>query len=96
LAYAKQFNTLTSFFVNSSSSIYNSTSHFVYLNQTGNLAQWHKAFEQSLSDLIPLLPSVSKVEIGLLDYVIKITDGALTFGLLAIALRRKFERKYTR
>jgi hypothetical protein len=36
------------------------------------------------------------VEIGLLDYVIKIAGGALTFGLLAIALRRKFERKYTR
>ena len=82
------------FFVNSS--LYNSTSHFVYLNQIGNLTQWQKAFERSLSDLIPLLPSGSKVEIGLLDYVIKIAGGALTFGLIAIALRRKFERKYTR
>jgi len=36
------------FFVNSS--LYNSTSHFVYLNQTGNLTQWQKAFERSLSD----------------------------------------------
>jgi hypothetical protein len=81
------------FFVNSS--LYNSTSHFVYLNQTGNLTQWQKAFERSLSDLIPLLPSGSKVEIGLLDYVIKIAGGTLTFGLIAIALRRKFERKYT-
>jgi hypothetical protein len=82
------------FFVNSS--LYNSASHFVYLNQAGNLTQWQKAFERSLSDLIPLLPSGSKVEIGLLDYIIKIAGGALTFGLLAIALRRKFERKYTR
>jgi hypothetical protein len=27
---------------------------------------------------------------------IKIVGGALTFGLLVIAFRRKFERKYTR
>jgi hypothetical protein len=33
--------------------------------------------------------------IGLTDYVIKIVGGAVTFGLIAIALRRKFfERKY--
>jgi hypothetical protein len=51
----------------------------------GNLTQWQKAFERRLSDLIPLLPSGSKVEIGLLDYVIKIAGGVLTFGLLAIA-----------
>jgi len=30
------------------------------------------------------------------DYVIKILGGALTFGFIAIALRSKFERKYTR
>jgi len=29
-------------------------------------------------------------------YIFKIVGGVLTFGLLAIALRRKFERKYTR
>jgi hypothetical protein len=34
--------------------------------------------------------------VGVVDYIIKIVGGVLTFGLLAIALRRKFERKYTR
>jgi hypothetical protein len=33
---------------------------------------------------------------GIIDFIIKIVGGALTFDLLAIALRRKFERKYTR
>jgi hypothetical protein len=33
---------------------------------------------------------------GIIDYIIKIFGGGLTFVLLAIALRRKFERKYTR
>jgi hypothetical protein len=73
-----------------------SLSHLIGLSQIGNHTQWYKSFERSLSDLIPLLPSGSHVEIGLLDYVIKIVGGALTFGLIAIALRRKFERKYTR
>jgi hypothetical protein len=31
-----------------------------------------------------------------IDYITKIVGGALTFGLLIIAFRRKFERKYTR
>ena len=35
-------------------------------------------------------------KVGIIDYVIKIVGGALTFGLLAIALRSIFERKYTR
>jgi hypothetical protein len=55
-----------------------------------------KAFERSLGDFLPLLPSASDIKIGVIDYIIKIVGGALTFGLLAIALRRKFERKYTR
>jgi hypothetical protein len=33
---------------------------------------------------------------GVIDYITKIVGGALTFGLLVIAFRRKFERKYTR
>jgi hypothetical protein len=37
----------------------------------------------------------SDIKIGLVDYVIKIVGGAVTFGLIAIALRRRFERKYT-
>jgi hypothetical protein len=55
-----------------------------------------KAFERSLIDFIPLLPSGSDVKLGLIDYIIKIVGGAVMFGLIAIALRRKFERKYTR
>ena len=35
------------------------------------------------------------IKIGLIDYVIKIVGGAVTFGLIAIALRRRFERKCT-
>lgn len=58
-------------------------------------SSWQKAFERSLIDFIPLLPS-GDVKLGLIDYVIKIVGGAVTFGLIAIALRRKFERKYTR
>jgi hypothetical protein len=36
------------------------------------------------------------VKQGIIDYIIKIFGGGLTFVLLTIALRRKFERKYTR
>jgi hypothetical protein len=35
------------------------------------------------------------IKIGLSDYIIKIVGGAVTFGFIAIALRRRFERKYT-
>jgi hypothetical protein len=35
------------------------------------------------------------VKVGLIDYIIKIVGGAVTFGLIAIALRGRFERKYT-
>ena len=73
-----------------------SLSHIVGFSQVGNHTQWYKSFERSLADLIPFLPSGNNVQIGLLDYAIKIAGGVLTFGLLAIALRRKFERKYTR
>jgi hypothetical protein len=38
----------------------------------------------------------SEMKVGIIDYIIKMVGRALTFGLLAIALRRKFERKYTR
>src|SRR5919202_3041237 len=35
------------FFVNSSNFIYNSTSHFVYLNQAGNFTHWVASFQRS-------------------------------------------------
>jgi hypothetical protein len=54
-----------------------------------------KAFERSFADFLPLLP-MGDIKVGIIDYIIKIVGGALTFGLLAIALRRIFERKYTR
>jgi hypothetical protein len=50
------------------------------------------AFERSLTDFLPFLPFRGEIEIEIRDYLVKIA-GALTFGLLIIALRRKFERK---
>jgi hypothetical protein len=61
-----------------------------------NHTQWQKAFERSFADFLPLLPLGSEIQVGLSDHVIKILSGALTFGFIAIALRRKFEREYTR
>jgi hypothetical protein len=85
------------FFVNSSNSlVYNSTSHFVYLNQAANSTHWLTAFQRSLADFLPLLSLPGDIKVGVIDYTIKIVGGALTFGLLLIAFRRKFERKYTR
>jgi hypothetical protein len=74
----------------------NSTSHFIGMYQSGNLTHWLKSFERSLGDFLPLLSLQGGIQIGIVDYIIKIVGGALTFGLLIIALRRKFERKYTR
>ena len=74
-----------------------SLSHVTGFTQVvANHTQWQKAFERSFADFLPLLPLGSKIQVGLSDYVIKILGGALTFGFIAIALRRKFERKYTR
>jgi hypothetical protein len=70
-------------------------SSFITFSQIGNGNQWLKAGERSVADFIPLLPSGSIIKIGLTDYLIKIVGGAVTFGLIAIALRRRFERKYT-
>jgi hypothetical protein len=55
-----------------------------------------RAFERSLADFLPVLSLPTGISQGVIDYITKIFGGALTFGLLAIALRRKFERKYTR
>jgi hypothetical protein len=68
---------------------------FITSSQIGNPTQWSKAFERSLGDFLPLLSMPSDIKIGLTDYIIKIVGGAVTFGLIAIALRRRFERKYT-
>jgi hypothetical protein len=73
-----------------------STSTFVGAREIGNATQWLKGFERSLADFLPLLSLGGQTKVGIIDYIIKIFGGGLTFVLLAIALRRKFERKYTR
>ena len=55
-----------------------------------------KAFERSLGDFLPILSIGSDIKVGIIDFIVKIVGGALTFVLLGVALRRKFERKYTR
>jgi hypothetical protein len=50
----------------------------------------------SIADFIPILQLGGDTKVGVIDYVIKIVGGVVTFGLIAIALRRRFERKYTR
>ena len=71
------------------------SSRFIGLSQITNQSQWSKAGERSLGDFLPLLQMSSDIKIGLSDYFIKLVGGAVTFGLIAIALRRRFERKYT-
>jgi uncharacterized protein YjbI with pentapeptide repeats len=72
------------------------TSTFIGFAKIGNASQWQKSFERSLADFIPFLSLGGDIKVGIIDYIIKIVGGALTFGLLLIAFRRKFERKYTR
>jgi hypothetical protein len=56
-------------------------------------SQWSKAFERSLADFLSLFPT-GDFKMGIIDFIIKIIGGAVTFGLIAIALRRRFERRY--
>jgi hypothetical protein len=72
----------------------NVTSKFVGFDKFGEGAHWLKASERSIADFIPLLPLGSNIEVGIIDYIIKIVGRAVTFGLIAIALRRRFERRY--
>lgn len=73
-----------------------STSTFVGFEKAGNATQWLEGFERSLAGFLPFLSAGGETQVGIIDYIIKIFGGGLTFVLLAIALRRKFERKYTR
>jgi len=88
----------TSFFENNTTAPVDSssTSTFVGFEKIENGTQWLKAFERSFADFLPLLSLEGDIKAGIIDYIIKIFGGGLTFVLLAIALRRKFERKYTR
>ncbi len=76
--------------------IANHTSTFILLKNATNYMHLLKAFQRSIADFIPLLPLGGDTKVGAIDYVIKLVGGAVTFGLIAIALRRRFERKYTR
>jgi uncharacterized protein YjbI with pentapeptide repeats len=81
-------------FINNSSHVSN------FINGT-YLSVWNnthvlKAFERSLGDILPILDIKGEMKVGIVDFIVKIVGGALTFVLLGVALRRKFERKYTR
>ena len=71
----------------------NNISRFTGLCEYGIRNNWLKAFERSLADFLPLLPT-GDFKMGIINFVIKIIGGAVTFGLIAIALRRRFERRY--
>jgi hypothetical protein len=77
-----------------SNSTNNVTSKFVGFYKIGDGAHWLNAFERSIADFIPLFPLGEGIKVGVIDYVIKIVGRAVTFGLIAIALRRRFERRY--
>ena len=79
---------------NISPDVANHTSTFILLKDATNYEHWSKAFKRSIADFIPLLPLGGDIKIGVIDYVTKIVGGAVTFGLIAIALRRRFERRY--
>jgi uncharacterized protein YjbI with pentapeptide repeats len=73
-----------------------SVTNTVGLANATNITVWQSALERSMADILPA-PSGgigAEVKIGLIDFVIKVIGGAITFGLLAIALRRRFERRF--
>jgi uncharacterized protein YjbI with pentapeptide repeats len=63
-------------------------------SQIVNSSNLQLAFERSLTNFLPSLSFGTELNVGLLDVVFKIVGGAVTFGLIIIALRRKFERKF--
>jgi uncharacterized protein YjbI with pentapeptide repeats len=67
--------------------------YFIGFQKAEDPSQWLKAFERSLADFLPLLPT-GDFKMGIIDFVIKIIGGAVTFALIAVALRRRFERRY--
>jgi hypothetical protein len=81
---------------NRGKTLIHSMSHFVFLNQAADPNQWLAAFQRSLADFLPVRSLPGDIKVGIIDYAVKVVGGALTFVLLAVALRRKFERKYTR
>jgi uncharacterized protein YjbI with pentapeptide repeats len=70
-------------------SLYNFT-----ISEMGNTENIQIAFERSLTNFLPNLSFGTEMGAGLIDFAFKIVGGAVTFGLIIIALRRKFERKF--
>ena len=66
----------------------------VGFTNAGEVTVWQTAFERSMADFLPILSMTNEVKVGLIDFIIKIVGGAVTFGLIAVALRRRFERRY--
>lgn len=48
-----------------------------------------KSFERSFAGFILLLSMGSEIKVGIIDYIIKIVGGALTFSLLDISNFKK-------
>jgi hypothetical protein len=59
-----------------------------------DLNQWIKSLTRTKEDFIPLLSMPNDLKIGIVYYIVKVFSVVLTFGLIAISLRRKFERKH--
>jgi uncharacterized protein YjbI with pentapeptide repeats len=100
-------STIKSYTINDDSYVYNSTSRPIVINESSsthskfigfdkaaNPYHLFKAIERSISDFIPFVPIPTDVKLGLFDYILKIIGGVVTFGLIIIALRRRYERKY--
>ncbi len=64
------------------------------ISQVVNSSNLEVAFGRSLTNFLPSLSFGTQLNVGLLDVAFKIVGGAVTFGLIIIALRRKFERKF--
>jgi hypothetical protein len=71
-----------------------SVSEILFSQENLTIPHLQDSFERSILNFIPLLPSKEGIQLGMMDYLFKIIGGALTFGLIIIALRRKFERKF--
>lgn len=70
-----------------------SLSKIIWFEQFKNTTHLGLSLDRSLTDFMPLFLDNNKYTLGVIDYTIKILGGILTFGLIVIALRRKFERK---
>jgi hypothetical protein len=69
-----------------------SVSEIVGFSEMDNLTHFEGAFTRSITNFLPLLPTGTGVQVGLIDFAFKIIG--VTFGLIIVALRRKFERRF--